>query len=67
MYSHISGTQGVNTTSFCVSAQTLLHGHQVWTPPPPYTVASLGINYCFFVSNYNSVLKNSLVSKESAF
>ena len=28
---------------------TLLHGHQVWTPP--YTVASLRINYCFFFSN----------------
>ena len=65
VHGHMAGTQGVNTTPFCAGTQTLLHAHQVWTPS--YTVASLRINYCFFFSNYNSVLKNSFISKKSAF
>ena len=32
VHSHISDTQGVNTTPFCACTQTLVPGHQVWTP-----------------------------------
>ena len=31
VHSNISGTQGVNTTSFCAGTQAMVLGYQVWT------------------------------------
>ena len=42
VYSHILGTQGVNTPPFCAGTEALAPGHQVWTAPNCFQMSTIG-------------------------